>query len=131
MNTLKHKNMMAAYEGHRGPVTVAAVEAGLTDELRQRLTGHELGLVCNAINAAYHRGRASHRGIDVCDDCVWLPWGGGKYDADNALPGSIVPPSGDNGQLVPIEALRSIKIDKTKDDKYTYARYTMDYTEKM
>lgn len=63
----------------------------------------------SAVNAAYHNGRASHGGIDMCDDCVWMPFGGGVEDGK------------ERGQLIPIEALR--RINKTGN------RYTLDYTE--
>lgn len=100
---------MAAYSGHAGQVTVRAVLEQIPQELRDRLTGHELGLVMSAVNAAYHNGRASHGGLDLCDDCVWLPFGGGVEDGK------------ERGQLIPIEALRRIK----KDGNH----YTLDYTE--
>ena len=101
---------MAAYSGHAGPVTVGAILEQIPQELQDRLTGHELGLVMSAVNTAYHNGRASHGGLDLCDDCVWLPFGGG-----------IVEDGKERGQLIPIEALRRIKISGD--------RYTLDYTE--
>ena len=102
---------MAAYDGHKGPVIMQSVEAQICDELRERLTGREYGLVMSAVNAAYHNGRTSHGGLDLCDDCVWLPWGGNN----------------DDGQLVPIDALRHIVIGKA--DAMGNSRYTLDYTE--
>lgn len=66
MHTKKRLNMLAAYTGHKGPRTVAAVMDGIPDELMARLSGRELGLVMNAVNNAYHRGRAS-TGAEVID----------------------------------------------------------------
>lgn len=63
---------MASYDGHHGPVTVKAVLAQIPQELKERLTGHELGLVMSAVNAAYHNGRSS-MGAEVCDGSfVWV-----------------------------------------------------------
>lgn len=107
---------MDAYNGHNGPVTLAAVEDQIPDELRQRLTGREYGLVMSVVNTAYHNGRASHGGLDLCDDCVWLPWGGGTTK-DNT--------TRDRGQLIPIAALRTIEVEATPKSR----RYTMDYIE--
>lgn len=106
------KAALAIYTGHTGPVTLAAVEAGCPPELAKRLTGREYGMVLNAINAAYWRGRSALGGVDLCDDCLWLPWGGGPSDSD---------PTKERGQLVPIAALRAIAIDGR--------HYTLDYTE--
>lgn len=123
----------AAYDGHHGPVTMSAVEAQIPDELRNRLTGYEYGLVMSAVNAAYHNGRASHGGLDLCDDCVWLPWGGeiktecGACNTDDPDKCKCVDKIGmETGQLIPIAALRHIKIDNSEPNK---RRYTMDYTE--
>lgn len=121
MNTLKRKNMMATYEGFRGYQTVSAIQRQIPHELVDRLTGHELGIVMDAISTAYLSGRASHYGIEAYDDAVWIPWGGGEYLPEEHLPGSVVPKTGENGQLIPIEALRRIKIN----DRH----YTLDYRE--
>ena len=59
------------YTGHKGDVTMTAVEAGLTADLKDRLTGEELGQVMDVINAAYHRGKAD-AGAEIIDDCVWV-----------------------------------------------------------
>ena len=121
MNTLKEKNMMNTYTGFKGHQTVTHIKSMIPGFLLGRLTGAELGEVMNAINTAYHAGKNSLKGVDICDDAVWLPWGGGKYNPDECLPGSFVPETGENGQLIPIEALRNIKIDGN--------HYTMDFTE--
>jgi len=128
MKTLRgNAAAMAAYQGHAGPVTVAAVMAQIPQELRDRLTGHELGLVMTSVNNAYHNGRASHGGLDLCDDCVWGPFGGiktgcGPCDTTDPSQCNCVDKiGGERGQLIPIEALRQLKIDGH--------RYTLDYTE--
>ena len=105
----RYTRIMAAYDGFHGSRTVDAVLAQIPRDLQQRLTGRELGMVMSAVNAAYHNGRASHGGLDLCDDAVWLPWGGGTEDGK------------ERGQMIPIDALRAIQI--------SGKRYTMDYDE--
>jgi len=100
---------MAGYNGFRGSRTVQAVEEGIPRELIDKLTGQELGLVMSAVNAAYHRGRASLGGVDLCDDALWLPWGGPE----------------DSGQLIPVAALRAIKIVQENGK----ASYALEYSE--
>jgi len=95
MNMRKYRNMLSAYDGHTGPVTMAAVKAHIPDELWGRLTGREIGLVMSAVNSAYHAGRASKGGLDLVDgDAVWLPWGG---------------PDG-KGQLVEVETIKGLDL---------------------
>ena len=127
MNKIKENNMMNAYKGFKGHQTVTHIKSMIPDFLKDRLTGAELGEVMNAINSAYHAGRATLKGIDVVDDCVWLPWGGGKYNPDEHLPGSVTPKTGENGQLIPIDAIRKIKITKSTGK----TEYTMVYTENI
>lgn len=88
MNALKTTNMMAAYDGFTGNQTVMAIKAQIPEELWQRLTGRELGIVMSAINSAYHQGK--HDGETVDGECVFV---------------------GD--QLIPVAALKSIKIETT------------------
>lgn len=76
MNTRKHRNMMSTYTGFPGCTAASAVKCGIPEELFGRLTGQELGLVMTAIDAAYHRGRAS-TGAEVLDasptsGTVWI-----------------------------------------------------------
>jgi hypothetical protein len=109
MSTLRgHAATMAAYDGHKGPVTIAAVEAHIAPypELRDRLTGHELGLVLSACNRAYHAGVAAGTppGISRADDCLYI----------DAIKG-----------LVPMAALAEIEIIKGADSHL----YTLNYTE--
>ena len=72
MRSDKRSRMMAGYDGHKGPVTVDAVAAGVPAVLWDRLTGAELGAVMSAVNAAYHHGKAD-AGAEIVDgDCVWM-----------------------------------------------------------
>ena len=110
---------MATYHaggGFCGDATVSAILADVGPELETRLTGHELGLVLLAVARAYHKGRDSNGGVDLCDDCLWLPWGGGQAEDDAQR---------ERGQLVPIAALREIRV--SEDHEST--RYQLDYTE--
>ena len=66
MNTLKRKNMMAAYDGFTGSATLAAVMGHVPAELWDKLTGREIGLMMSACNKAYHQGRAS-TGAELID----------------------------------------------------------------
>ncbi len=86
MRSDKYLRMMAAYDGHKGPVTITAIKAGIPEALIGRLTGRQLGAVMSAINAAYHRGRAA-AGAEVIDDCVYI-----------------------RGRLIPLAAVDSIRI---------------------
>lgn len=126
--------------GFTGTATMQAILSDVSDELRARLTGYELGLVMLAVARAYHKGRASHGGIDLCDDAVWLPWGGGLAKDDPEWQGGNDPKGNkERGQLIPIAALRQIKIDKTATELRSFGkgpnaevpvtRYTLDYTE--
>ena len=73
MRADKHGRMMAAYKGFKGAQTVSEIQAGIPTELMEALTGKQIGLVMDAISKAYHKGRASHGGLDLCDDAVWFP----------------------------------------------------------
>lgn len=101
MRTDKLARAMAEYDGHAGAATVGHVLSTIPESMQHDLTGRQVGKVMSIRNAAYHEGRASLGGLDLCDDCVWLPWGGddGK------------------GQLVPIAALAAIKIEETRVDR--------------
>jgi hypothetical protein len=113
LSTRKSNNAMRSYNGHKGNVTINAVMDQIPQELQSILTGKQLGMVMSAVNSAYHNGRASLKGLDLIDDCVWLPWGG------------------DAGQLVPIAALKSISIDQgpRKANGLDCRNYKMDYEE--
>ena len=132
MNSLKRKNMMKSYEGFKGSRTVESIQSQIPDQLLERLTGMELGIVMTAINKAYHNGRASLGGIDVMDDCVWFPWGGGlktecgvcRTDDPNKCI-CVDKIGSETGRLIPIDGIKSIKIT----DKDGNRTYTMDYTE--
>jgi hypothetical protein len=68
----KRSRAIASYDGFKGDSTVAHVLQLVGNELANRLTGHELGLVMSAVNRAYHAGKAS-TGADMIDDnAVWI-----------------------------------------------------------
>jgi rubrerythrin len=68
----KHERMMAVYNGFKGTNTVNAVLEQIPDELKDQLTGRQLGLVMSAVNSAYHNGRAS-TGAEVIDgELIWV-----------------------------------------------------------
>lgn len=103
--------------GFCGPATVQSVLSDIGEALIDALDSTQLGLTMLAVARAFHKGRATHQGVDVVDDAVWLPWGGGMRNGD---------PSRERGQLIPVAALRSIKISKVGDN----TRYQMDYEER-
>ena len=57
MNTLKQKNMMATYAGFTGPETVNDILSEISDTLKDELTGRQLGLVMQAVNAGHQSGK--------------------------------------------------------------------------
>lgn len=69
MNSLKNKNMMAAFNGFHGSVVISEIMSRIPAELLERLTGREIGLVMSAMNASYHAGRAA-TGAEVIDSTV-------------------------------------------------------------
>jgi len=76
MSRSKYQNMLAAYPGFKGRVTLQTIRRQIPRELIPALTGKQLALVMTAINTAYHAGRAS-TGAEVHDDCkrdgaVWI-----------------------------------------------------------
>jgi len=125
MNALKKRNMMAAYNGFAGSRTLEAVMAQVPDELWDRLTGRELGIVMTAINASFHKGKAS-AGAEVVDDCIWVA-----------------------GKLIPLAAIEAITVKETVEyrprkphhidpnppegstERWTTRKYTLDYVEKV
>ena len=67
MNMLKRKRMMENYSGFAGSQTIIAVLKQVPESLLDALTGKEIGLVMNAITAAYHAGKAA-AGAELIDD---------------------------------------------------------------
>lgn len=72
MNTLKQKNMMKHYTGFKGSQTVSDIKSRLSEELIKELTGKQLGAVMDAINKAYHDGRASTGAEMIDNNCVYI-----------------------------------------------------------
>ena len=69
---LKQANIEKAYTGFSGPDTFESVKSFIPEELNNRLTGMEIGLVMNAINNAYHAGKQSCGCEIVNGDCIWI-----------------------------------------------------------
>jgi len=83
MNTLKHKNMVNAYNGFLGPITKADIMRHIPDYLIGKLTGKELGLVMAAVNSAYHSGKRI-AGADIIDgDAIWINKLGHIYELND------------------------------------------------
>lgn len=72
MRADKYGRMIAAYNGHAGPMTIDAVRQYIPAELYRQLTGTQLGAVMSAINAAYHAGRASTGAEKLDDTAVYV-----------------------------------------------------------
>ena len=68
----KYERAMAEYEGHKGSVSVQAVWEQIPADIREQLTGKQLGVVMNLINNAYHKGKADAGAEKVDVDCVWV-----------------------------------------------------------
>ena len=68
----KHQTAMSIYNGHKGESTVKAVWSFVPQELQESLTGKELGLVLNAINAAYQAGKASTGAEKIDNNAVYV-----------------------------------------------------------
>lgn len=104
-----YKATMSSFDGHKGPETIKSILESIPTDLKKRLTGLELGMVMSAVNNSFHKGRSSMGGLDLFEDCIWLPFGGEE----------------NKGQLIPIEALRQIKITDSSDKKV----YSLEWTE--
>lgn len=68
----KMDRALAAYDGFAGAATINAVLSYIPEDLRNQLTGHQLGLVMSAVNRAYHAGRASTGAEMIDGNCVWI-----------------------------------------------------------
>ena len=58
MQTRKYNNMIQSYTGFRGTATVADIVSRIPDTLKDWLTGKQLGVVMDAIHAAYQSCKA-------------------------------------------------------------------------
>lgn len=111
--------------------------------------------ILNAMQDRYQAGRASHKGFDVCDDCLWIPIAGERHTEkekeEMKKRGSQVTEY--TGMLLPLMAFRELKKtegivnrevtstvisyvggkeireEKQKIVESNYTRYTLDYTE--
>lgn len=57
---------------HKGPVTTAAVIEQIPEELISSCTGEQLALIANAIDKAYHAGKAATGAEMIDSNCVWV-----------------------------------------------------------
>ena len=63
---------ISEYKGFQGEQTINHIMKHIPKCLQERLTGTELGMVMNAVNAAYHDGKASC-GAEVIDgEAIWI-----------------------------------------------------------
>ena len=67
MNAAKQNRMMSVYNGFRGDATVNGILSRIPAELKDALTGAQLGHVMNAINQAYHDGKAAAGAWSDCE----------------------------------------------------------------
>jgi len=68
---------------HKGPNTQGAVLAQLPQQLLGTLTSRDIALVCDAINTAYHNGKASC-GCEVIDgEAIFINKLGNLYELED------------------------------------------------
>lgn len=72
MNARKERNMMEAYKGFEGSQTVNAILSQIPDELLEQLSGKQIGMVMNAIKAAYNDGKASTGAEMIDSNAVYI-----------------------------------------------------------
>lgn len=60
------------YTGFKGGATLSAITDQVPEELIERLTGKELGLVMEAINAAFQKGKASTGAEMIDNNAVYI-----------------------------------------------------------
>ena len=56
----------------KGNSTVSAIMEQVPEQLKQNLSSKDLAVVIEAVNNAYHNGRASTGAEMIDTDCVWL-----------------------------------------------------------
>ena len=96
-HTTKINRAVAAYSGHKGSATVAHVLSTVPETLIADVTSRQLAVIMSLRNGAYHEAKAS--GIEIVDDCAWIP-----------CPTSDDPKA---GKLIPLAVLRSVGVTST------------------
>lgn len=69
---IKMNRAIENYTGFKGAGTLDAIKSQVPEELIERLTGKELALVMQAINAAYQKGRASTGAEMIDNNAVYI-----------------------------------------------------------
>lgn len=75
---IKMDRALATYKGFSGGATVSHILRIIGDDLSNKLTGHELGLVMAAVNQAYYEG--AKKGGQEITDFICLPTGVNIWD---------------------------------------------------
>lgn len=68
----KYQRMIDTYDGALCPSIISAIIDHIPQELKESLTGRELGLVMQAVNNAYHAGIASAGAEIIDEDSIWI-----------------------------------------------------------
>lgn len=68
----KYNTAKATYTGHKGETTITAIWERIPAELKDRCTGKELGMIMDAINKAYHDGKASAGAEKLDNESVYI-----------------------------------------------------------
>lgn len=69
---IKMNRAIETYTGFKGGATLSAITDQVPEELIERLTGKELGLVMEAINAAFQKGKASTGAEMIDNNAVYI-----------------------------------------------------------
>jgi hypothetical protein len=63
----------AQNEANFMPAATREIESQIPDELKERLTAHELALVMRAMDAHWHRAIAFRNNEIINEGCIWDP----------------------------------------------------------
>lgn len=69
---IKINRAIEKYTGFKGGATISAITSQVPEELIERLTGKELGLVMEAINVAFQKGKASTGAEMIDNNAVYI-----------------------------------------------------------
>lgn len=69
---IKMNRAIETYTGFKGGATLSAITDQVPEELIERLTGKELGLVMETINAAFQKGKASTGAEMIDNNAVYI-----------------------------------------------------------
>lgn len=71
MNTKKYNNMLNNYEGNKGPEVLKTLFNRVPENLRNSLSGQQLGQVMTVIDKSYHAGKRAS-GAEVDGTGIWI-----------------------------------------------------------